>query len=252
MTNTAPEPTPERRTMADLVCVTNTYHHELQAIGQRPCEHVSLVEGEYGNPRKAVRGMLCFSCWEKARAAVAIVADLIVHLRATERGSTGLSERVATSMHPALPIPPSWLAADNIMAALRAPAIPSTANLTETAALADSAVDPWRNLEQVVSSVDGAVHAVLLYRHVQTALAGWPTADADRAMPKPLRCTACSQLALWYRAPLEYLDDMIVECQACGEKYPWENVVDWTTALLDQHEAEKKAAAKARRKVRSA
>jgi phage FluMu protein Com len=234
----------------EMVCITNSRHPEFAEISQKPCTVTSLDPDEEGLPRRAVKGFLCSSCWEKTKAAIDKAVELVVFLRSIESGGQGLSERVSSSLVWRLPIPPSWLVADGIMMALGAAPIPSTASLDQAKDLAERAVATWRVPEMVVATVDGAVNAVLLYRHVQTALAGWPQADADRPMPSPLRCPKCEQLALWYRAPLEYLDDLEVKCGSCKEVFPWEDVTKWTGVLSTAFEVEKRAAAKARREAR--
>lgn len=229
--------------MNEIVCITNGTHQEFawSGITQHPCRHRPLVDGEEGEPRRASKGFLCYSCWTKLEAALDKAAGLILHLRSTESGSQGLSDRVNTSLTWRLPIPPAWLAADSIMEALGAPPIPTTATLEETKALAEDALHEWRNPEMKVATVAGAVAAVLLYRQVQTALAGWPDAEADRPMPAPLRCPNCQQLTLWYRAPLEYLDDLEVTCGNCGHRQDWETFTGWTQEFVHAFEEEEKA-----------
>lgn len=224
---------------AEISCVTNAWHRELKNV--RSCTYPSSTEDEEGAPRRATHGFLCTACWFKTQDALAHAAALILHLRSIQVGSQGLSDRVATSLTWRIPIPPSWLMADNIMAALGAPAIPTTADLEETKVLAAAAVERWRNPEQMVSRVSGAVSAVVLYRQVQTALAAFPTTDQDRKMPAPLRCPNCQQLTLQYRAPLEYLDDLQVTCGSCGHEQDWETFTEWTQTFTKAYEDEQRA-----------
>ena len=232
-------------------CITNTRHPELAHVGQMPCVYPASDEDKEAQPRKAVKGRLCFSCWKKLEDALGRVEGVVMHLRSTEGGGQGLTERVASSLTWRLPIPPSWMMADSIVHALGAPAIPSTADLDETREHIRTAVKAWtRDPETVVQTVDGAAAAVVLYRHVQSAIAGWPEVDADRLMPAPLRCPKCQSLALNYRAPLEYLDDLRVTCGVCGHVQAWEDFTEWTQEFTRAFEEEKRAEARRLRRAR--
>lgn len=234
----------------ELACITNTPHERLAMVNQNACTYKPVDGDEEGLPRRAVKGFLCSSCWEKLLDALGRVAELVVHLRSTEQQGQGLTERVQSSLAWQLPIPASWLAADDIMAALGNAFIPTTATLDETRAAVSSALAAWESPERMVAAAEGAVRAVELVRHVQTALARWPNADTDRRVPAPLRCPACHELALWYRAPLEYLDDLEVKCGACGTPQEWVAFVAMTGDLTRQFEVEQKAAAKLARAER--
>lgn len=234
----------------EILCITNTRHPELANVVVNPCAHRPAVEGEDGKPRRATHGFLCTTCWHKLSDALKRVATLVVHLRSIDTTGQVANDRVSSSLTWRLPIPASWMAADSIMAALGSPPIPSTAGLAVTKAMVEAAVRLWKNPETVVSRVDGAVSAVVLYRHVQTALARWPSEDADREMPAPLRCPGCQKLTLWYRAPLEYLDDLEVKCGSCGHVQAWEEFTLWTQIFTKAFEVEQKAEARRRRIAR--
>jgi len=234
----------------ELACITNTPHERLAMVNQNACTYKPVDGEEEGLPRRATVGFLCTSCWEKLLDALERVSELVVHLRSTEQQGQGLTERVQSSLAWQLPIPASWLAADQIMAALGDAFIPSTADLEETKAAVAAALENWASPEVTVSTPDGAVRAVELVRHMQTALARWPNADSDRRVPAPLRCPNCHELALWYRAPLEYLDDLEVKCGACGTPQEWTAFVAMTGELTRQFEIEQKAAAKLARAER--
>lgn len=234
----------------ELACITNTAHPRLAMVNQNACTYKPVDGEEEGLPRRAVKGFLCSSCWEKLLDALGRVPDLVAHLRSTEQQGQGLTERVQSSFTPQLPIPASWLAADEIMAALGDAFIPSTATLEGARAAVSAALSVWESPERVVATAEGAVRAVELVRHVQTSLARWPNADTDRRVPAPLRCPACHELALWYRAPLEYLDDLEVKCGSCGTPQEWAAFVAMTGDLTRQFEMEQKAAAKLARAER--
>lgn len=235
--------------IVELACITNTPHERLAYVNQRACTYKPVTEDGEEVPRRATHGFLCSSCWHKLLAALQLVPTVVMHLRSTDTGGQGMTERVQSSMAWQLPIPASWMAADDIMAALGETFIPTTASLDETRELVRDALTVWASPERVVATADGAVRAVALYRWVQTALARWPEADADRPMPAPLRCPNCQQLALWYRAPLDYLDDLEVTCGSCGHVQDWDTFTQWTQTFTDAYEQEQKAEA---RRVRAA
>jgi hypothetical protein len=240
-----------------LVCITNDMQRD---AGPRPwaCtvrdEHLETCANAecWGCfPRPAEFGCLCLHCFQKADDTVRRVGAMILHLRSIENGGQALGEKVATSRNPRLPLPQSWLSADELLVALGAPPIPSTATLEDTRDLVDAVLADWSDLRGRVSSEDGARSAVTATLLLQKALHRWPNAEAERrAIPRPIRCTNCSSLALYRHAPLDYLGDLFVQCAVCGDRRDWWEWADRAKELAGAVEAARKAEEKQRREAR--
>jgi hypothetical protein len=242
--------------MNTITCITNDPDFFPAALRGYGCtvagEHLSTcVEGvRCGGclPRRAEHGFLCRSCWEKTLDALRRVSETILHLRSIENGGNSGAERVSSSRVWKIPVPASWLMADDLLIALGGTHIPSTATLTQVRELVAAARSGWDHPGFVVATQGGAAAAVHLYRAVQLAFARWPEAERDRAIPAPMKCQRCLSHSLTRRSPLEYLGDIVVECEACGATYDWWKFLEDATALVTAIDvARKKAARKARK-----
>lgn len=208
--------------MTDLDCITHDglWGRVPRADRPRPCfrrdVHYSACEGN-GTcrgcvPRSVTHGLLCSACWFKLLDALGRVGDLIVHLRSIDNSGQPLGERVQAARQIKIPVYESWLTADLLLEALGAPPIPSTMPIDDVFARAADAVAEWADPETVVSTVGGAKRAVVLVKRMMSALRRWPDAEAQYRHVPYLLCPNCAQRTLWRRAPLEYLDDLLVEC----------------------------------------
>ncbi|WP_157811188.1 hypothetical protein [Microbacterium lacus] len=214
--------------MSDRVCVTNDL--DRVPLGERPwpCRrrgvHYAACEdqAECGGcvPRSASVGFLCDVCWAKLTDALDRVGMLTLHLRSIDSNGQALGEKVSRSIDQSMIVPDSWIAADELMDALGAPTIPSTASIDETFLLVDDAIAPWnKNTEEMVNTREGAKRAVVLIRRMQRALRRWPDSEAEwRAIPYVL-CPTCLHRNLYRKAPLEYLDEILVVCGTNGCDY---------------------------------
>lgn len=254
--------------MPDHDCVTN----DLLFIGradrpracvQRGVHWASCPDPEACRgcvPREAAVGHLCRACWEKAQDAVGRVENLIVHLRSVEKMGQAVGERVDTTMEKRLILPETWMAADELMDALGARPIPSTAIIDEAFVLARDAVAAWADLEAVVGTVRGATQAVVLVKRMQTALKRWPESEVEmRPIPHVL-CPICQELHLWRRAPLEFEDEIRVECgtllgyeaglgyDRCGYRREWFDWLDFHAPIIEHIFKEQDRADRAQRR----
>lgn len=220
--------------MLDRPCITNDLDvlpggERVHACVRRGAHYASCENPDECRgcvPRSATHGYLCVVCWEKTVDALSRVAWLIAHLRSIESQGSALGERVSTSPERRMLVPDSWLAADGLMEALGARVIPSTASIDEAVRLAHDAVALWADVEDLVNTEAGAMNALTLVRRMQHALHRWPNAEAEfRPIPFML-CPDCKQRSLYRRAPLEYLDELIVQCGTDGCGY-WEDWEDW-------------------------
>lgn len=207
-------------TMHDTTCIT----HDLELVGRadrpRPCfrrgEHYAAcpdTERCRGCvPRSATYGFLCPVCWAKITDALSRVEHLIVHLRSIEKDAQAVGERVDTSATKRLIVPQSWLTADMLLEALGSPPIPSTASIDDAFAHAAAAVAGWADVEAIVASREGAKRAVVLVKRMQTALQRWPDSEVEWREVPMILCPRCHERTLYRKAPLEYGDDITIEC----------------------------------------
>ncbi len=210
--------------MSELVCATN--FRDLLPRGVRACTvgdlHLETCmddECTGCQPRRASRGYLCQHCFEKLEEALRLTVTLIEHLRSATVGRAPAEDRVSASMKWTLPGPEEWRAADELVEALGAPPIPSTATAAQSRAAAAEAVALWSDPERSVSTILGAVRAVEYIRRFQTIYHRWPDSEAERDVP--MRCHNCSSRGLVRKSPVEYLDDIEVVCLKCGHSHDW-------------------------------
>ena len=252
--------------MTDHYCVTNDMLFVGRADRPKPC----LREGFHWDcanpatcrgcmPQEAAVGHLCGTCWEKAQDAVGRAANLIVHLRSVEKMGQAIGERVDTTMEKRLILPETWMAADELMDALGARPIPSTATIDDAFVLARAAVAAWSDLEAHVSTVRGATQAVVLVKRMQTALKRWPESEVElRPIPHVL-CPICHELNLIRRAPLEFEDEIRVECSTklgydeslgydCRYRREWFDWLEFHAPIIEHIFKEQDRADRARRR----
>lgn len=175
-------------------------------------------------PRSAHFGYLCPVCFGRLDSALPKLGDLIAHLRSIERPPMALGERVATSMERSILMPDTWIAADELMEAIGARVIPSTANIDTAIGLAHDAVDAWmRDRDQIINTIDGATQAVVLLKRIGLALRRWPDSDAELRPIPHMPCPACGWDHLWRQGPAKRGDDERVVCgtEGCGYSYPF-------------------------------
>lgn len=228
----------------DHVCIT----HHLTALPRvdrpRPCFRRGVHFAECVNPdtcrgcvpRTATDGLLCPVCSEKARDALTRVEELTIHLRSIEKGAQALGERVDTSATKRLPLPESWLAADGLMDALGARPIPSTASIEDTFAIVHEAVRVWADVDAIIATREGAKRAVVLVRRMQTALARYPDSEVDWRHVPIILCPSCTQPTLYRKGPLQYHDEITIECAGSNLLYEQGIGYDTCTWKLDWFE----------------
>lgn len=246
--------------MTDDVCITND---ELWARVHpvdrpRPCrrrgQHYAACDSDECRgcvPRGTVAGYLCPVCWEKVNDALGRVGDLIMHLRSVEKPAQALGERVATSMERSILMPDTWIAADALLDALGAQPVRAALDVRhdfpELQAHVAGALAPWADVEAAVSTREGAKRAVVLIGRMRTALKRWPDSEATwRHVPHmlcPKGGAECGQ-SLYRRAPLEYGDDLLIECvqEACDYARDYFEWVDaYEVVLMGVFQAQDKA-----------
>jgi hypothetical protein len=169
-------------------------------------------------PRQAEHGLLCWDCWEKTTEALRIATDMVTHLRSVERAQQQDNAGIRTSQDGRIPLPTSWLMADEMIMLLGCPApgFPSTADVEEVDAITRYWVDGI-DLASWVSSVHGAEDAVRFYLAIQHAMAQHPMKEYEHQV-KTVRCYKCRQLTLWWMPPLMFEDAVQVVCKnkKCG------------------------------------
>lgn len=245
--------------MSGLVCITNDMRAEPRATRPWPCtlrdRHLETCSNDecWGCfPRPAEFGCLCAHCFEKANDAVKRSGAMIRHLRSIETEGQALGERVSTSREHRILMPQSWLTADALLKALTGREIPSTATLDGTQVLVEAAMAEWSDLRARVSREADAASAVRVTLIMRGALRRWPGAEAEsRPIPRPIRCAKCSRLSLVRKAPLDYLGDIYVECEECGDRTDWWEWIrryrDLASAVIDARKREENERRKARK-----
>ncbi len=172
-------------------------------------------------PRVAEHGFLCSTCYRKVTDGLSRVGEMVVHLRSIEKPAQAIGERVSTSMERSILIPDTWVAADGLLEALGAAPIPSTDTIEQAKIRTDQAVQAWADVDAIVNTREGAKRAVVMVRRLQTAIRRWPDSEATwRHVPWmlcPKGGQSCGR-SLYRRAPVEYLDDLLIECvnETCG------------------------------------
>lgn len=175
-------------------------------------------------PRSAQFGYLCPVCWRRLQDALPRLAWLITHLRSIEKPAQALGERVATSMERSILMPDTWIAADELLTAIGAPVIPSTASIDDAISHVRDAVWAWQaDIEHRVNTVEGATQAVVLLKRMGLALRRWPDSEAELRHIPFVTCPTCHRAHLWRRAPQQFGDDIRVECgtRDCGYSLDW-------------------------------
>ncbi|WP_405375937.1 MULTISPECIES: hypothetical protein [unclassified Microbacterium] len=173
-------------------------------------------------PRVASHGFLCVACYRKVGDALGRVGEMVVHLRSIKKPAQPIGERVSTSMERSILIPDTWVAADGLLEALGASPIPSTDTIEQARGRSDTAVAEWADLDAIVNTREGAKRAVVMVRRLQTAIRRWPDSEATWRHVPWMLCPKGGQTcgrSLYRRAPVEYLDELLIECVTPGCGY---------------------------------
>lgn len=182
------------------------------------CSYPSNLECKGCLPAPAEHGALCYSCFEKARAALKIALDMITHLCSIERAQQLDKNGVRAQAMWILPVPNTWRTADELIMLLGhpAPGFPSDAVVWEIEAITERYLDQI-NVDEWVSRGDGAEAAVRFFRTMQNAMAQHPMADVVHVV-KNVRCWECRQLTLLWKPPLSFDGAISIECSTldCG------------------------------------
>lgn len=244
-----------------LYCITNEPVHDMPGNYPRKCVKRDFKTRNPENhwnfcrdddcrgcmPKRAEVGLLCYPCWERTSEALSKVREMIVHLRSISKESQPISERVSTSLAARLPVPSSWLAADELVRILdidnvafdstvqqpNGRIISATASLDDVERIADDVFEAWEYPETVVATQDGAERAVLLWNQMRTALARWPMREAyETPLPEMIRCPKCGNRSMVYRPPLERGDDQIVRCGMCPWQMDWDSFASYARPIM--------------------
>lgn len=219
----------------DRPCVTN--HESMGAVPFRdrpfPCRRRGLHYASCPDPEQC-RGcvprsalhdsFLCPACSKRVNDTVDQLGWLIAHLRSIEKPAQALGERVATSMERSILMPDTWIAADELLTAIDAPVIPSTASMDDAIRHAHDAVAAWTaNLPERLNTLEGATQAVVLMKRVSVALKRWPDSEAELRPIPHMKCPSCGWDHLWRQGPAKKGDDERVICgtPGCGYSFPF-------------------------------
>ncbi|WP_295102952.1 hypothetical protein [uncultured Microbacterium sp.] len=142
-------------------------------------------------------------------------------------------------------MPDPWIAADQLMEALGARVIPSSASIDDAIRLAHAAV--FIDVDAWVNTIEGATWAVVLLRRMNTALRRFQDSEAQlRAIPG-IRCPSCGETHLMRRAPEQFGDELLVTCRTpeCSFSMTWDAwtkiyapAIEWIAADLKRREKE--------------
>lgn len=202
-------------------------------------------------PRSATHGYLCSVCHRRVVDALGRLAWLIAHLRSIEKPSQAIGERVDTSMEKSILMPDPWIAADELMVALGARQIRSTATIDEAIVLAHEAV--VIDVDQWVSTLEGATQAVVMLKRMDVALKRWPDSEAQFRPIPYVRCPSCNEPHLWRSAPEQFGDELRVVCGTpeCGYHLGWDAWAKQYAPAFEHIEADMKRREKAAKKEKS-
>lgn len=179
-------------------------------------------------PRPAEVGMLCHGCWARFEAALSEAVDVVTHLWSIPlgKGTASDGDRGKPTFGPGWGGSKTMEAASGIRVALAvvaaAPAheIPTTATVDAVARDVSLLVESV-NPEQVVARQEGAEAAVSFYRELQRAMHLVQRDDKPRHV-RWIRCRECGLESLLMRPPLEYLDDVVVQCTNPACRAVWD------------------------------
>lgn len=165
-------------------------------------------------PRVATNGQLCTVCWNAAESAENAYPSLANLLATHDKLVSPMLEGGGGSSAPAIPIPATRIALDEIESYRRS----HPGNL-----------DAW------VKTAQGAADAVRFSRAVRRALAAFPSVE-DAHRIQRARCPHCELLSLMWTPPVFESDPVRIVClnPACGLKVeqatlePATPVVWWT------------------------
>lgn len=141
-------------------------------------------------------GYLTRTEWERLERAITEAPVYARWLRVAGHLKTGDPDELRVrNQGPSIPLPSTWLAADEIDRLW-------------------GELNKWPTLEQAVNTLDGQFFALMFTREVETATAKWPIEDKPHRV-QYLRCRGCQNIALKYFPPEGAGKDITVMCTAC-------------------------------------
>lgn len=211
-----------------LLCVTTEMHGRSCTIRDHHLNTCDNPDCKGCLPRPAEVGMLCYGCWVRFEAALSEVVDLVTHLWSIPLGGGAASdgEKGKPSFGPGWGGSKTMEAASAVRVALAVvagvpahpvPTIASVGAVARDVSLLVESINP----EQTVARMEGAVAAVEFFRELQRVLHLAVRDDKPRRV-KWVRCRQCDQETLLMRPPLEYLDDVVVQCTNPGCGAVWD------------------------------
>ncbi|RBO73503.1 hypothetical protein [Microbacterium sp. H6] len=202
-------------------------------------------------PRSAQHGYLCGVCYRRVVDALGRLAWLIAHLRSIEKPAQAVGERVDTSMEKSILMPDPWIAADELMVSLGARQIRSTATIDQAIQLAHDAVA--LDVDEWISTAEGATQAVVMLKRMAVALKRWPDSEAQFRPIPHLQCPSCGYTHLWRSAPDRVGDELRVVCgsEGCGYVVAWETWVKQYAPAFAAIESDMKRREKAAKKEKT-
>lgn len=139
-------------------------------------------------------GYLTAEQFARFRWAVHDSRKLVLWLRIAGYVRGGEADvRVQTSSERPLGLPPTWIAAEDIVRLLHE-------------------LNQWGELEDAAGDEYGATVAWQFTRDVETAGARWPWKDRPHRV-KYMRCQACNRMSLRYEPPRSAGDSIVVRCR---------------------------------------
>lgn len=140
------------------------------------------LEADY-DPNAGGVGFLTFDEYDRLVRAVGHARTHVAWWRIAGHIKLGDPEEHRTrSSDPMIPLPATWLAAEEVTRLL-------------------GELNAWPTLEDAVNTLDGQFFATLLTGEVETAMAKWPMSDRPHKV-RYLRCRACQQQTLKYFPPV--------------------------------------------------
>lgn len=141
-----------------------------------------ITEADY-DPDAGGVGYLTFDEFDRLGHAVSNARTHVAWWRIAGHIRTGDEDEHRTrSSDPTIPLPATWLAAEEVSRLL-------------------GELNRWHTLEQAAGTLDGQFFALLLVREVETSMAKWPMSDRPHKV-RFLRCRACQQQTLKYFPPV--------------------------------------------------
>lgn len=155
-------------------------------------ESNQFTEPDY-DPDKGGVGFLTWDKFDRLGRAVNDARSHVPWWRVAGHIRVGDEDEARSrSSDPMIPLPATWLAAEEITRLL-------------------GELNRWHTLEEAVNTLEGQFFAELVTREVETAMAKWPMEDKPHKV-RYLRCRACQQQSLKYYPPRVGGGDITVKC----------------------------------------